>query len=658
MGAISSTCGRDVLNSHMQQTTAPALQDLSVAALDLDSEARCRQDDSALDVCALEVALQEHHIALRRFVSEWIGRQELLLSKKTRRMADCHYVSSGQASSQTLTCLINDGKDPPKECVHTTNVHLAGLSPEGQSGRFMANHGHVPQQNGRGSSTPNAGVSAVPRWATDVVQGHKDMPDKDGPMPDRDMPRLDQPEDESNKDMLGLPSESSANSRGGNVGLSSLLAQSSRQPRLSTYFVDSWSETVFHCWYSLREVFRRISNMVDNHFVCPLVNRFEESRFFSIFCGLLIFLNSISMAVAADYEMNHFQQPSNEHLVTIEMVFVFLYTTEIVIRVMAQRLKFFMSAWSWFDVAIVCSGWVEITSSSSTSLTQVRLMRILKMLKVMRVLRVMRSLREVRLLLNSLMGSVKPLLWTVIIITGINFMFGICFVQSIAALRHDIWNNGGGGDGQPEPEQLEMLYSAWGSVPQAMYTLFKVSTGGVSWGEVSDPLLATTGWSTFVIFLLYIAFFMFVMTNAVTAIFVSSAEEYASKDSHNMLYDQLQAKTEYMTRVVPLYREMDCDGNGEVTKAEFSKYINDPRMIAFASSLEIDTMDLDQFFDVLSSRGEMPVDLDTFVDGCIRLRGAARSMDVYDMLIQHRALSQEVGIIRSLLERLPVTTLK
>jgi len=230
-------------------------------------------------------------------------------------------------------------------------------------------------------------------------------------------------------------------------------------------------------------------------------------------------------------------------------------------------------------------------------------------------------------------------------------MFGICFVQSLAAFKNDLWKKGDNGAGQPESELLETLYNSWDSMPQAMYTLFKVSTGGVSWGDVSDPLLQIMGWQTFCIFLVYIAFFLFVMTNAVTAIFVSSAEEYANKDAHNMMYDQLQAKQQYMDQVIPLYREMDRDNNGVVTKAEFGRYISDPRMIAFASNLDIDTMDLDQFFNVLSSRGEMPVDLDTFVDGCIRLRGTARSMDVYDLKIHQRTLAQDVGRIRSLLEQ-------
>jgi len=390
--------------------------------------------------------------------------------------------------------------------------------------------------------------------------------------------------------------------------------------------MSQWSQSV-------NNFLEGVFNGVNNRVACPLINRLEASRPFSCITGLVILLNAICMAVSADYEMNHFQEPTNKIFVTIELAFIIIYSVELVIRIVARRLAFFLVGWSWFDIVIVGVGWLEVLSSSSTSLTQVRLMRVLKMMKVMRVLRVMRSLREVRLLLYSLMGSVKPLLWTVIIITGINFMFGICFVQSIAAFRHDNWEKGVHGDGQVE---VDTFYSSWTSVPQAMYTLFKVSTGGVSWGEVSDPLL-TLGWSTFGIFLLYVALFMFVMANAVTAIFVSSAEEYAKKDEQNMMYDQLAAKKEFQNQVKPLYEEMDVDNSGEVTRSEFLKYMSDPRMGAFASSLNIETVDLNQFFDVLSRRGK------TFTDAA-PLHTHARPGGVCQCF--HRPIATDAGAVQ------------
>merc|ERR1719443_607591 len=70
---------------------------------------------------------------------------------------------------------------------------------------------------------------------------------------------------------------------------------------------------------------------------------------------------------------------------------------------------------------------------------------------------------------------------------------------------------------------------------------------------------------------------------------------------------------------------------------EFVKHLVDPRMQAFAASLEIETEDLQQFFSILSGSGHRTVDLETFVIGCIKLRGMARSVDLIDLVLSHRA---------------------
>jgi len=573
----------------------------------------------------------DHHLDLRRLIHEWIERQEQLLSRRTMGATDGRFSSSGQASSDTLTYLVddggfepsNDGVEVERQPAHQVTGHAIFRVPEGPDD--MAKQ---PEQNGCDRGTPNDPLSQQMQatgWVAPV--GAEDMPEES----QQHECSGDKPSKMCKTSTFMLHNQK--------------LAEA--EPTLAKRVVQ---RLALQRSASANNFLEDLSDMVNNRFRCPLINSLEESRGFNCVTGLVILLNAISMAVAADYEMQNFQAPTSETFIYIELGFVIAYTIELVIRIIARRLAFFCLPWSWFDIVIVAVGWLEVISSSATSLSQVRLMRILKMMKAMRVLRVMRSLREVRLLLNSLMGSVKPLLWTVVIITGINFMFGIAFVQSIAAFRHDNWTNGAANaDGQPESEQVEASYRSWASVPQAMYTLFKVSTGGVSWGEVSDPLLLF-GWQTFSIFLLYIALFMFVMANAVTAIFVSSVEEYASKDAQNLIYDQFAAKQDYMNQIRTLFDEMDDDNSGKVERTEFVKFMEDERMIEFATKLDIEIVDVDRCFDVLSARGKEPVDLDSFVDGCIRLRGTARSIDVLDMLIHQKQLTHEVSIIHSLLE--------
>merc|ERR1712217_592270 len=59
-------------------------------------------------------------------------------------------------------------------------------------------------------------------------------------------------------------------------------------------------------------------------------------------------------------------------------------------------------------------------------------------------------------------------------------------------------------------------------------------------------------------------------------------------------------------------------------------------MHAFAKSLEIDITDAKQFFLILSGNGRRTVDIETFVVGCIKLKGTAKSMDLMDLMYSHK----------------------
>merc|ERR1711972_1206913 len=81
---------------------------------------------------------------------------------------------------------------------------------------------------------------------------------------------------------------------------------------------------------------------------------------------------------------------------------------------------------------------------------------------------------ELRMILNSLIGCVISLFWSVIMLLLFFFMFGIAFVQSSTNwLREpDNFDN-------PDGEVLQLEFS---SVQLAMLALFRASTGGDDWG--------------------------------------------------------------------------------------------------------------------------------------------------------------------------------
>merc|ERR1719223_2326469 len=58
------------------------------------------------------------------------------------------------------------------------------------------------------------------------------------------------------------------------------------------------------------------------------------------------------------------------------------------------------------------------------SVSFLRVLRLMKMLKLLRMIRLMRMFRELRLIMNSIMGSIKAMLWSMV------FIFGVLFLQA------------------------------------------------------------------------------------------------------------------------------------------------------------------------------------------------------------------------------------
>jgi len=189
-------------------------------------------------------------------------------------------------------------------------------------------------------------------------------------------------------------------------------------------------------------------------------------------------------------------------------------------------------------------------------------------------------------------------------------------------------------------QNVELAFLAyWSGMTASMSSLYMASTGGCDWEPIAMPLWHA-GVSYYIAFLFYVGFFLFVIMNTITSLFVDSLARTADKDDVQMIQDQLSRKEELAKKITAMFQEMAPDESGAVTYQEFHKCLADRRIQAFASNLGLDITDLKQFFSILSQEGTRAVDVETFVVGCIKLRGVARSMDVMDLLINQRSATE------------------
>merc|ERR1712060_410477 len=90
---------------------------------------------------------------------------------------------------------------------------------------------------------------------------------------------------------------------------------------------------------------------------------------------------------------------------------------------------------------------------------------------------------------------------------------------------------------------------------------------------------------------------------------------------------------------------IDSDGSGTISLAEFASFLNDDLYRSFFEVRGIDIKDAAMFFDLLSKvAGTNEVQLDLFVEGCLRLKGPATCIDM-------QVLRYEVTSLNKLCER-------
>merc|ERR1712032_27883 len=185
----------------------------------------------------------------------------------------------------------------------------------------------------------------------------------------------------------------------------------------------------------------------------------------------------------------------------------------------------------------------------------------------------------------------------------------------------------------------DMINIHFGSLGTTLYTLFHSMLGGISWHVLSDALLLLDP-TLFILFLFYIAFSMLTVLNIITGVFVDTAAETARTQREILVQKEMELKEKWCDEMRSLFAEMDTDGSGTVSKSEVKDFFNDERVRSYFIALGLETHDAERLFILLDEEECGEISVDMFLDGCLRLKGTARSIDVYALMQDCRKLNQ------------------
>jgi len=374
------------------------------------------------------------------------------------------------------------------------------------------------------------------------------------------------------------------------------------------------------------------------------LQKLTQHQSYRILSALLISLNAVfiawetqhrASAAASDTTVLAIEEEAS-HFGIVGNLFCFLFVIDLALRMFVERAEFFSSrerGWNIFDIVVVLTSVVEVivdwlkdsASKSSTvessieKLTMLRVVRLLRIVRTSTSFRLIRFIRELRLMVSSLVGSLKSLAWSTVLLLLILLMFGVFFTDGV--ITYCVYNS------VMDDESTYEMRHFFGSLSGSIISLFMAMSGGEDWGRILDSLDALPIEYAY-IFLGFITFAVLALGNVITAVFVEAAMQRSQKDREFMIQEEMAQKNEFMQVMQEVFDELDSNQSGALSLEEFERHINDEKIIAYMSQLGLDVSQIRTLFKLLDADRTGEVDLEEFVSGCLRLRGGAKNLDL------------------------------
>lgn len=390
-----------------------------------------------------------------------------------------------------------------------------------------------------------------------------------------------------------------------------------------------------------------------------LVVQLVESTRFDMACGALVVINAGVMGIQVDWMARHRSADAPTIFRSFEKLFCLLFTIEWILRLAAHGRRFFSKQlWGWhaFDTVLVGTQLFEEfmllsvsgprglydtaspkESNGNGSFGFLRVLRFLRLVRIMRTVRVLRLVGELRTLVLSIIGSLRALVWAMLLLFLFLYVVGIFITQLV--LDYRLLKPEASEAASALGGRLEYLF---GSLGDTILSVYKGVTGGIDWGDLLEPLEAALGFYIVPLFMLYIAFACLCMLNVITGVFVESALACTKQDNHVFLMSQLKA----------VFDAGDLDGDHKISAVEFYLSVDTPQIQSVFTQLDLPVKDAEWIFEILDESGDGNLSIEEFVKGCQALASPPKMIDLHAMKVDHEKARAETRKQRAKVESL------
>eukprot|EP00435_Cladocopium_sp_Y103_P016869 s1943_g4.t1 len=378
---------------------------------------------------------------------------------------------------------------------------------------------------------------------------------------------------------------------------------------------------------------------------------FVGSQFFGLLSTIVILTNAVFIFFATDYEMQNIGGSTPMFFRVTDLALSSCYVLEVGLKLVVHRGFFFWNvewAWNGFDFFLVLFSIVENLlsyevlfanqrSSDPVNLGFLRLLRLCKIVKILRIFRTLRVFSELRLMLDCVLGSLLNCMWCIVMLIFVMYIFALLVQQTLVGFLQEE------GDDKT-PEEIGLLYQYFGSVQITLITLFQAITSGVDW-HVPYEVLRISGSILPAAFVFYVAFVFISVWNIVTSTFVEKALKLAQPDIDLLVVEQQLRDFEDTQMLAQLFADMlqtDEEGEHKVGLKEFQNLLETYQFRSYLNTRGIDIKNAETFFKMLVElQGEPTIDAITFANACVRMKGAATSIDLQTVMFTTHLMNKE-----------------
>uniref|UniRef100_A0A8K9X2H4 Sodium channel protein n=1 Tax=Oncorhynchus mykiss TaxID=8022 RepID=A0A8K9X2H4_ONCMY len=195
---------------------------------------------------------------------------------------------------------------------------------------------------------------------------------------------------------------------------------------------------------------------------------------FDIIIMMLIIVNMVTMMVETDDQSARMESILNK----INLIFIVIFTTECLMKIVALRCYFFTVGWNIFDFVVIILSIVGIVLADIIEkyFVSPTLFRVIRLARIGRVLRLIRGAKGIRTLLFALMMSMPALFNIGLLLFLVMFIYAIFGMANFAYVK--------------KKEGIDDMFN-FETFGNSMICLFQISTSA-GWDNVLEPIMSNS----------------------------------------------------------------------------------------------------------------------------------------------------------------------